>query len=85
MNAQKFAEKNNLLNIKLEIDGSRETIISVLERFQEPIKKEIEYFKNKILAINRMIELTPMSPLTELGYIKEINEIRNVILILKEL
>lgn len=85
MDAQKFVKKNKLQNIELEIDGKRESIESILERFQEPIKGRIEILRHKIETKKRVMDTQPMSPLTEMQYKREIVESQIIIETLERL
>lgn len=74
MNAQKFTKDNNLQNIKIRIGDKQESILLILERFQQPITDKIAILKNKIYSINKLMRTNPMSPMTEMEYIREKNK-----------
>jgi len=85
MNAQKFVKENKLQNIELEIDGKRESILSILERFQQPIMKKSFDLDNTRIVKQRMLDNEPMSLMTEMQYKREIVECGLIIKTLMEL
>jgi hypothetical protein len=68
MNAQKFVKENNLQNIEIEIGGKKESMLSILERFQQPITDACLQLENKASSTQRLMDTNPMSPMTEMEY-----------------
>ena len=85
MNAQKFVKRNKMEHISIEISGNRETMESILERFQEPIKGRIAILRDNIETKKRVMNTQPMSLMTEMQYKREIVESQMIIETLEEL
>lgn len=74
MNTQKFLKENKLQNIEIQIGDNRESMESILERFQSPIHIRIKEIEMRITSIKRLMDTQPMSPMTEMEYKREIRE-----------
>tara|TARA_R110002167_G_scaffold101354_5_gene264025 strand:+ start:2165 stop:2422 length:258 start_codon:yes stop_codon:yes gene_type:complete len=85
MNAKKFTQENGLQNVELEIGGKRESIQSILERFQTPIQCTSKLLEIRIHSMKRLMETNPMSPMTEMEYLRKIENLKITLNTLLEL
>lgn len=74
MDAKKFVKENHLENISIEIDGKKESILSILDRFQMPIYDKSMDLSNLIKSKQLFMAKNPMSPMTEMEYIRQIEQ-----------
>ncbi len=85
MNAKKFTQENGMENISIEIKGKREPMEELLERFQHPIKEKINQLSLEINAVRVLMQRNPMSPMTEMEYLRDIKKRNEFIKILEAL